>query len=120
MRAVREVSAEEEKFRTERIGGFDVIRRDPVEPEPVGTIILVPMRVVGYDRDCDGSLMARWEQLGLDELEDTEIDPEILACKTPGEVERYAGYSAFHGLYPSTGIVATPDEILSLLSHHKD
>lgn len=35
MRPIREVTAEEENFRMEPVGGgFAVIRRDPVEPEP--------------------------------------------------------------------------------------
>lgn len=114
MRRIREVTAEEENFRLEGVQGCKVIRRDPVEAEPVGTVILVPMRVMGYDRDCDGSLMARLEQLGLDEIED-EPDPELLACRTAGEFERYAGCSAHRGLYPTTGIVVTADDIARLL-----
>lgn len=119
MRRIRKVTAEEEKFRMVPVGGdFAVIRRDPVEPEPIGTIILVPMRVVGYDPDCDGSLMARFEMLSLDELE-RGMDPEVTASMWPGDFQKYAGYSAFHGLYPTTGIVATPAEIRALLPENK-
>jgi hypothetical protein len=60
MRPVREITAEEENFRTEEVRpGINVIRRDSIEPEPVGTIVLMAFKVTGYDRDCDGSLMAR-------------------------------------------------------------
>lgn len=65
MRPVHEVTAQDENFRLEPMfsdgscPGATVIRRDPVEPEPVGTVVLRAFRVVGYDQDCDGSLMAR-------------------------------------------------------------
>lgn len=36
-------------------------RRDPVEPVPVGSYVARVFRVIGYDPDCDGSLMARLE-----------------------------------------------------------
>lgn len=35
------------------------IKRDSVEPVAVGTYVVKVFRVTGYDRDCDGSLMAR-------------------------------------------------------------
>lgn len=47
-------------------GPFLSPKRDSIEPEPVGTIILKPFRVVGYDKDCDGSLMARLENIDKD------------------------------------------------------
>jgi len=60
IRKIKEISSEDENFRTEQNEqGFNVIRRDPVEPVPVGTLVVKVFRVVGYDRDCDGSLMAR-------------------------------------------------------------
>jgi hypothetical protein len=62
MRPVRTITAEE-NCRIERRGAFDVIKRDSVEPEPVGTIVLKAFRIVGYDRDCDGSLMGRYEHI---------------------------------------------------------
>lgn len=62
MRPIRDID-EEENFRIERRGGFNVIKRDPVKPEPEGTIVLLPFRITGYDPDCDGSLMARLENL---------------------------------------------------------
>lgn len=61
MRKVRKITEEEENFRletTERFGprvGF--VRRDYVEPEPVGTYIAMVFRVEGYTKDCDGSAM---------------------------------------------------------------
>jgi hypothetical protein len=113
VRLPRAISAQEENFRLEPAGGgIGFVRRDPIEPEPVGTIILVPMRIIGYDQDFDGGLLARFEQLSLDEL-DEDIDEEYKGLP-PGEVEKYAGISIFHGIYPSTGIVATPEEIRAL------
>jgi hypothetical protein len=113
MRLVHEVTADEERFRLEDTGGIHVIRRDAVQPEPVGTIMLVPVRIVGYDPDCDGSLMARFEFLALDELE-TEPDPEILECEYRDA--RAYGLSTNHGLYPTTGIVVTPEEVDRLVN----
>lgn len=110
MRRIREISAKEENFRTEVIEGFAVIRRDPVIPEPIGTIILVPMVVMGYDRDCDGSLMARFEQVDIEDAGD-EMAPELLACKTAGEFSAYANCTTHHGLYSTTGLVVTADEL---------
>lgn len=67
MRSIREVTAEEENFRTEPFVGSNcrIIRRDFVKPEPEGTIILLPFKIVGYDKDCDGSAMARLENIEL-------------------------------------------------------
>ena len=69
MRWPREITAEEENFRVvphpESNGSTQVIRRDPVKPEPEGTIVLLAYRITGYDRDCDGSLMARLEQISI-------------------------------------------------------
>lgn len=67
MRPVRDIS-KLENFRLEIPAGspFSFIRRDSIEPEPIGTIILCAFRVTGYDRDCDGSLMARLEQIDRD------------------------------------------------------
>ena len=95
MRPVREITAEEENFRVETKGPFHVIRRDPVEPEPVGTIIMMAFRITGYDRDCDGSLMARFEQIDKD-----------------GEI---TGWEPKHlGLYPDTDLVVSPEELRAL------
>ena len=45
---------------------FETIRRDSIEPVPIGTLIAMIFRVTGYDQDCDGSLMARMEQVDQD------------------------------------------------------
>lgn len=85
LRPVPEITAEQENFRMEPLSPLlservVTIRRDPIEPVPVGSYVVKVFRVVGYDPDCDGSLMARlanvdrdgeetgWEpsQLGLD------------------------------------------------------
>jgi len=67
------------------------IKRDPVEPEPVGTIVLMAFRVTGYDQDCDGSLMARLEHIDKD-----------------GEATGWEEDSV--GLYPSNDLVVTAEE----------
>lgn len=78
MRPVRHPTAEEENFRLEpmfspeeiqanpRLGDMSASKRDPIEPEPVGTIVLMAFRITGYDQDCDGSLMARLENIDED------------------------------------------------------
>jgi len=69
MRKVHEITAEEENFRAVDSGvhpSMRMIKRDPVEPEPIGTIVVKAFRVTGYDSDCDGSLMARLEQIDKD------------------------------------------------------
>lgn len=101
MRPVREITAEEENFRLENVpellpANITTIRRDPVEPESVGTIVLLAFRVTGYDKDCDGSLMARLAQIDFTELEETGWE------------------TGRHGLYPSTEIVVSEDELKSL------
>jgi hypothetical protein len=42
---------------------FVVPRRNGIEPVPVGTYVVMVFRVTGYDKDCDGSLMARLENV---------------------------------------------------------
>jgi hypothetical protein len=91
MRPVREITAEEEDFRLERNGPFRVIRRNPVEPEPIGTIVLCAFRIAGYDRDRDGSLMARMEAIDQDG-ETTGWAPDCI------------------GLHPDTELVITQEE----------
>ena len=95
MRPVREVTAQEENFRCEPVPGlpdrFAFIRRDPIKPEPEGTIVLMAFRVTGYDQDCDGSLMARLE--AIDKTGDT------------------TGYEVTNiGLYPDVDVVVTLEE----------
>jgi len=99
MRPVRRITAEEENFRTEELipgnPRFVVFRRDPIEPEPVGTIILKAFRIVGYDKDCDGSLMARLYNINFDG-EETGWDVTNI------------------GLYPNDGVVVTPKELAEM------
>jgi hypothetical protein len=54
---------ENPRFETIADGHFSVLRVDSVEPVPVGTHVVLVFRVAGYDRDCDGSLMARLERV---------------------------------------------------------
>lgn len=97
MRPVREITSEEENFRIEGRGSIGYVKRDPVEPEPVGTIILKAFRVTGYDQDCDGSLMARLAAVDCD------------GHSTGWKVNKI-------GLYPSTCLVVTRDELRSLFA----
>ena len=95
MRPVRDITSEEENFRTEAKGNFNMIKRDPVEPEPVGTIILTAWRINGYSPDCDGSLMASMDAI------DSKGDE--------------TGWSTnCIGLYPSTDLVVTEEELKHL------
>lgn len=43
--------------------GAVVVKRDFVGPIPVGSYIACVFKVTGYDQDCDGSAMARLEQV---------------------------------------------------------
>lgn len=95
MRPVREITAEEENFRFQQIGRFEVIKRDPVKPEPEGTIVLMAFRVTGYSPDCDGSLMAKLEHIGKDG-EATGWEPDSI------------------GLYPDCEVVCTLDEFRAM------
>ena len=93
MRPAREITEKEENFRTERMEGtpFLVSRRDPVEPEPVGTVVLMAFRITGYDRDCDGSLMARLDRIDKGG-EETGWSPDKI------------------GLFPDSTVVVTSEE----------
>lgn len=42
---------------------FLTVKRDFVKPVPEGTYIAMIFRVSGYDADCDGSAMARFEHV---------------------------------------------------------
>jgi len=66
MRPVREITSAEESLRFEQVCGYGVSRRNPVKPEPEGTIVLLAFRVTGYEPDCDGSLMACLEHIDRD------------------------------------------------------
>ena len=99
MRPIPEVTAEQENFRTEQMEGYpniSFVKRDSVEPVPIGTIVAHWFRVVGYDQDCDGSLMARLENLNS-EGGTTGWCPDHL------------------GLYPDSGVILDgPDELMAL------
>lgn len=94
MRRVRNIE-KEENFRIETLKGFEVIRRDSIEPETIGTIILTAFRITGYDKDCDGSLMARLEHIDKNG-EPTGWDVNCI------------------GLYPDTELVISKEELLDL------
>lgn len=99
LRRLPTITAEQENFRLERdpSSGFSFVRRDPVEPVPVGTYVVEVYKVVGYDRDVDGSLMARLESVDRDGEE---------TGSTQGEV----------GLYPDTVVVVDhPRDLFELV-----
>ena|SRR3990170_1213188 len=77
------------------------VKRDAVEPEPVGTIVLLPFRIIGYDRDCDGSLMARMDNVMRWEYGDDRL------AETGWEVTHI-------GLSPDDGFVVTEDELVEM------
>lgn len=79
--------------------GFNAmtVRRDPVEPVPVGTVVAFAFRVTGYDSDCDGSLMARLEKIDFDgtatgfEASHLGLRPDsAVVLDDPGELRRLA------------------------------
>ena len=98
MRKVRSVTAEEENFRTEPFVGNNmrIVRRDFVKPEPEGTIILMAFKITGYDQDCDGSAMARLDNIDFN------------GDATGATLTHY-------GLYPESDLVVTLDELKSLI-----
>jgi len=98
MRPCREITEEEENFRIEMVGPFGgVIKRDPVAPEVIGTVIILAFRIAGYSQDFDGSLMANLEEIDHN-LETTGLTIENV------------------GLYPQSGLVATEDELAELFN----
>jgi hypothetical protein len=111
MRLIREITSEEMNFRTEVLSGFTVFRQDPVEAEPVGTIVMMPFRVVGFDPDCDGSLMARLEHVGMDPL---ELESAL------EDIDKDHFHLRNFGLYPCTGFVVTVDELKEMKKELKE
>lgn len=104
MRPVRKITAKEENYReVELIPGNPMhmmSKVDGIEPEPVGTIVLMAFRITDYDPDCDGSLMARLEHIDR--------------C---GET---TGWRPSHlGLYPDTDLVVSLEEWSSMFEEHK-
>jgi len=98
MRDVRKITPDEEKCRLEPMGvpGMGMFKVDFVKPEPEGTLVIMLFRVTGYDRDCDGSAMARLERLGFGDMEPSGWEPTHL------------------GLYPGCDIVVTEDDVREL------
>ena len=57
----------DDNFRLEEVEpGINVVRRDYVEPLPVGSVIAKMFRITGYARDCDGSAMAHLDNINED------------------------------------------------------
>lgn len=101
MRPVRKITDEEEGHRFVPVAGLaNVItsKRNPVEPEPVGTIVLMAFRVTGYTPDCDGSLMAKLDHINKDG-DESGWSPDSI------------------GLYPESELVVTPKELKALFEN---
>lgn len=88
MRKVTDVS-EQENFRLKD----GICRVDFIEPEPIGTIILVPFVITGYSQDCDGSALA-----------------EIAAVDRCGET---TGWTE-HNISPDSRLVVSKEELAEL------
>ena len=98
MRPVRKITKEEENYRTvEFAPGMFTSKKDPVEPEPIGTIVLMAFRITGYRPDCDGSLMAEVAHIDRDGDETGWTENSI-------------------GLYPDADLVVTADEWAAMFS----
>jgi len=96
MRPAKEITAEKENLRIDSTSYcFNMLKRDPVEPEPKGTIILMAFRIDDYIQDCDGSLMASLTHLSKN-LEETGWCPDRLR------------------IYPDTCLVVDKDELKEL------
>lgn len=85
-----EITAEQENHRLVPFAsgpGFNAVtsKVDPVEPVPVGTYIAMVFRVTGYDPDCDGSLMGRFEHVDR-HGEPTGWEPTHLGLYTDTDV----------------------------------
>ena len=97
MRKIREITSKEEGFRLEPFAPNAVmVKRNLIQPEPVGTIILLPFKITGYNKDCDGSLMACLANIELDSFEETGWEESNI------------------GLYPNDGFVVTKKELKAL------
>lgn len=96
IRPVREITPEEEGHEyVPLLPGTMMFtsKVNPVEPEPVGTYVVMVFKITGYDPDCDGSLMARLE-----------------AVDKNGEG---TGWAPTHlGLYPDTDLVVEHPRVL--------
>lgn len=137
LRPVPAVTAEQENHRfVELAPGIFTSKVDPVEPVPVGTYIVMCFRVTGYDPDCDGSLMGRFEQVnrhgestgwepthvGLYPDTDLVVDhPSLLWADTPGEVQAAADrlealIANFRGRAP---LNSEQEDVMLLVRHAK-
>lgn len=91
---VPRIDADQENARLVPLGpSVATVRRDPVEPVPIGVYVACVFRVTGYDQDCDGSLMAQLE-----------------AVDATGEATGWTVDCI--GLYPDTAwVLDTPDAL---------
>lgn len=89
MRPLKDVS-KEENFRPQVIGpGMVTTMRTPTEPEPVGSIVLVPFRITGYEIDGNGNCKARLEHVNADgETNDWQPEPRRLQSSDALVVEQ--------------------------------
>jgi glutamine cyclotransferase len=80
------------------------MRRDYVEPEPVGTILLMAFRITGYSQDCDGEALAKLENL----------------MYWDGKLEDSGWHTDRVAIYPSSGFVTSEDELCRLFQSSDD
>lgn len=102
MRLIRTITETEDNFQVEPLPGTQagIVRHDFAKPEPEGTIVLLAFRITGYDRDCDGSAMARLEALYLSD----------------GKLEPSGWEEDGIGIGDDTGFVVTEEELLKMLN----
>ncbi len=100
MRPLTDISNRENAKAVDLDTNIMTVRVDYVEPEPVGTIVLMPFRIVGYTKDYDGSALASLEPLYYDD--DTG---ELLADADPVPDQF---------INPNVAIVATEAELVTL------
>ena len=101
MRPVRDVS-KEENYRVQVIGpGMTETVREPVEPEPVETLVFLPFRITGYDTQRDGTCTAR--------LEHVSVEGDSMG----GEVNGIA-------LRPNSALVVSDDDIKQLFANQNE
>lgn len=105
MRPVRKITASDEGFRLEQTlpddPRFLTPKRNYVEPEPVGTIVLMAFRIAEYHKDCDGSALA-----------------DLQKIDSSGRTTGWCPHSI--GLTPDTAIVVTPQELQDMFAVNQE
>lgn len=106
MKLLREITAAEENFRLEELAPrMSFVRRDFVEPVPVGSYVAIVFKVTGYGRDCDGSALARLVHVDKDGEESGWTENNIglypdseVVLDSPGELHALAARETTPGV----------------------